>query len=133
MIAPLFQAQHRQQFFQILFVGLLVVQQHWEDDVLFYRQFRDQIKTLEDEADIPSAEHRQVAFLHRKNIFAVDEHLAGSGSVQRTDHIQQRTFAGTRLTDNRNKLTFGDGEGGVFQSMNRSLACPVCFGDILNF
>ena len=127
MIAPLFQAQHRQQFFQILFVWLLVVQQHWEDDVLFYRQFRNQIKTLEDEADIPSAEYRQVAFLHRENVFTVDEHFAGSGSVQCADHIQQRTFAGTRLTDNCNKLTFGDGEGGVFQSMNRSLAGPVCF------
>ena len=37
MVAPFFQAQHRQQFFQILFVWLLVVQQHREDDVLLHR------------------------------------------------------------------------------------------------
>ena len=96
-------------------------------NVLFYRQLWDQVETLEDEADVSAAEHRQVTLFHRKNIFSVNEHLPRSGSVQRADHIQQRTFAGTRLTDNRNKLTFGDGEGGVFQSMNRSLAGPVCF------
>ena len=127
MAAAFFQAQHRQQFFQILFVWLLIVQQHRENDILFHRQLRDQVEALENETDIPSAEYRQVAFLHRENVFTVDEHFAGSGSVQCADHIQQRTFAGTRLTDNRNKLTFGDGEGGVFQSMNRSLAGPVCF------
>ena len=53
------------------------------------------------------------------------------GGVQRTDHIQQSTLAGTRLPDNRNKLTFGDGECRLFQSADRSLASPVCFGDIL--
>lgn len=42
-------------------------------------------------------------------------------------------FAGTRLTDNRNKLALGDGEGGIFQSMNCGFAGSVCFGDILNF
>ena len=52
MVAPCGQAQHRQQFFQILFIGLLVVQQHRENDILLHRQLRDQVEALEDKADI---------------------------------------------------------------------------------
>ena len=54
------------------------------------------------------------------------------GGIQCADHVQQRTFTGARLTDNRNELALGDGESRLFQSVDRSFAGPVCFRDILD-
>lgn len=95
MFPPCGQVQYRQQFFQILFIWLLVIQQHRENDILFYRQLRDQVETLKNKANISTAKYRQVPVFHRKNIFAVNKHLAGSWSIQCADHVQQRAFAGT--------------------------------------
>ena len=93
MVAAFVKAKHCEQFLQIGFVRFLVIEQHRKNDVLLDGQLRDEIKTLEDEADIAAAEYGQIAFLHRKNVLAVDSHTAAGRRVQRADQVEQRRFA----------------------------------------
>ncbi|MPM39110.1 hypothetical protein SDC9_85742 [bioreactor metagenome] len=65
----------------------MVVQQYGEDDVLLNRQLGDQVKALKNKADVAAAKNGQVAVFHCKNVFAVNQHLAGGWVVKRAHHI----------------------------------------------
>ncbi len=52
-------------------VGLLVVQEQGEDDVLFYGQLWDKLEGLEDEADVAAAEDSTFLFGHGEELLAV--------------------------------------------------------------
>lgn len=61
MMAAFPQLQHFKQFLQIFLIGLLVIQQHRKDDILFHRQFGNQIEVLKNETDIPAAEYSELS------------------------------------------------------------------------
>ena len=131
--AALLQVQDRQQFLQIPFVRLPVVQQHRKDDVLFHGQLRDQVEALEDKADVPAAEHRELFLLHGKGVLAIDQHFTGGGRVQRPHHIQQRTLARTGLAYHGDILPLGNGEADIFQRVDSGFPLTVGLGERLDF
>ena len=106
MLPTVFKIQHGQQFFQICPVRLLVVQQHREQDVLFYGQFRDEVECLKDKTDIAAAEDRQLPVFHGKNILAINQHLAGSRRIQSTNQVEQGAFAGAGFANDRHIFAF---------------------------
>ena len=80
---------------------LLVVQQHREQDVLFYGQFRDEVECLKDKTDIAAAEDRQLPVFHGKDILAINQHLAGSRRIQSTNQVEHGAFAGAGFANDR--------------------------------
>ena len=111
MTAAFLQIQNTQQLFQILFIRLPVIQQQRKNDILLHGQLRDQIKALENKADISASKNGQAAFLHGKNIPAVNPYLTGCGSVKRADQIQQGAFSGTGFSHHSDIFPFGNTKG----------------------
>ena len=93
MMPPLREPQNSQEFFQIGFIWLLVIEQDRKDDILLDRQLWDQVEALKDKTNVAPPEDRQIAFSHRENILAIDEDLSCTGCVHGTDHVQERTLA----------------------------------------
>ena len=71
-----------------------MIQQQREDEILFDGQFRHQIETLKNKADVAAAEYGKVPFFHRENVLPVQEHPARGRGVQGADDVEQRAFAG---------------------------------------
>ncbi|MNL55262.1 hypothetical protein D3C87_1786600 [compost metagenome] len=127
MIAPVRQGQNGQDFIHIRLIRLLIIEQQWESDILLHIKLRDQIERLKDKTDIPAAEYGQFLVLHAKNIVPVDPYLAGRRRIQGPYHVQQRTFSGTGLPDNRDKLAFGHGKTYIFQGVNGRFTGSIGF------
>ena len=62
-------------------------------DVLLGRERRQQVEELEDEADPPTTEDRDLVVAHAEMGGAVDRHLARRRLVEPTDQVQQRALA----------------------------------------
>lgn len=53
-------------------------------------------------------------------------------SVQRADHVEQRTFSGARFPDHRDVLSLWDGKADIFQRVYGSFAAAVRLADIFD-
>lgn len=91
-----------------------MIQQQRKDYILLYRQLRDQVKCLENKPDVPASENGESLLFHSKGIFFINKNIAGSRSIQRTDHIEQRTLARSRLSYDGNKFPLWYGETDIF-------------------
>src|SRR5258707_354166 len=80
------------------------------------RQRRQQVEELEDEADLVAADSREVVVGQPGERFAVDADLAGRGTVEAADQIEERRLAGAGRSDNREHLAARDREADGIES-----------------
>ena len=59
-----------------------------QQDVLFRRQGRDQVERLEDEADLLTAQQRQVLVVEGAKVGVADVDLSGSELIEAGDAVQ---------------------------------------------
>ena len=77
----------------VVLIYSAVIQSDGEDNVFPYIQGRDQIKTLEDKADLSPAKCGQPVFLQTKDILSFDIDFPGVRAVQPSQHVEQSTLA----------------------------------------
>src|SRR5438034_11462447 len=62
-------------------------------------------KLLEHEADVSSAQLRQLAVVKPRRVDTADPDDAAAGPLERSDHVQERGLARARRSDDRDQLT----------------------------
>src|SRR5919198_412062 len=89
-----------------------------------------QEELLEDEPDLPSPQHRQLAVAHPRRVDAADPDDAAAGPLECADHVQERGLARSGGPDDRHQLASLDGkghapEGGYRRLLTVDLGHPV--------
>ena len=82
----------------------MAVVKHRHLDVFQRRRAREQVETLEDEADFFVADIRQRIPVERGNVNAIEQIIAAARTVQRADHVHQRAFAGATRAHERHEF-----------------------------
>jgi len=85
-------------------------QQQRQLDVAERGQHRDEVVELEDEADVAAAPARQRALGQRADVGSVDHDLAGRGTIDACDQVEQRRLAGARRPHEREEFALGHAE-----------------------
>ena len=101
--------------------------------VLEGRRSRQQLKILEDEADLAIANPRQPGFVEACHILAVEAIGARGGPVQASQDVQQRGLSRTGGADERDRLTAMDSQMDVIQRDDGLAAHLVGLADALQF
>ncbi|MPN10839.1 hypothetical protein SDC9_158136 [bioreactor metagenome] len=94
----------------------------------------EQVKVLEDEADLTVADARELLFGILLNRLPVQDIFAAVGHIQTTDDVHQRGLAAAAWPDNAHKFAFIDGQIGAVQrahlfSADRIHLCNAGHGD----
>ena len=82
---------------------------HRHRDVFERRQRRNEMKELEDEADLLAAQPGQTVLVEPRDVGAVDRDRSGARGVEPRDEPEQRRLAAARGTDDGDKLTGRNG------------------------
>ena len=90
-------------------------------DVLPHRGMFGQEELLEDEADLPSPQPRQLAVAEAGRVDASDPDDAAAGPLERPDHVQERGLARPGGPDDRHQLAPPHGKGDPAESGHRRL------------
>ena len=93
-------------------------------DVLGGAQDRHEAERLEDVGDRPASEADEIGLAHRGHVGAVDDHPTGRGSVQPTEHVEQRRLAAARPALDRDQLAATDGQVDPAQGVDDRVAVP---------
>ena len=64
-------------------------------DVLDHGELRDQIVRLKNEADSGGSNGRKLVVRHLRDVIAPEVEIAIGGTVETSEQIEERTFAGT--------------------------------------
>ena len=99
-------------------------------DVLAHRGVLGQEELLEDEADLPGPQSRQLAVVQPRRVDPADPDHALARPLQRADDVQKRRLARPGGPDDRHQLAPPDGEGHPAQGEHRRLLA-VDLGDPL--
>ena len=118
-------AQADEHYFQWM-RQLLEVQQEVRDagefqgnrDVLQRRHGRNQMKRLEDDADMAAAKARQRVLVEGIERCAVDHHLSAVRTFQSRHYHQQRGFSRARRADQADRLARSHPQADILQDMN---------------
>jgi hypothetical protein len=103
---------------------------HRHGDVLERRERRDEVKELEDEADLLATESGEAVFAELGDVDAVDQHVTRARRVQPGNQPEQRGLAAARGTDDRHELASGDVERDRMQDRERLGAADDGLGDV---
>jgi len=82
------------------------------------RHGRDQMKRLEDDADLAAAKARQRVLVEGIERRAVDHHLSAVRTFQPGHHHQQRGFSGARRPDQAERLARGHAQADILQNVD---------------
>ena len=96
-----------------------------QDDVLLRRQHRQQVEELEDEADVLSAQLRDLGVAELAEPCSRDRDVALSRLVERREEVHQRRFSGARGAHDRGQLPALDSERDAAQRVHGRLALAV--------
>ena len=102
-------------------------------DIVQRRGTGQQMKHLENEADLLVADISQFILGQGTDLLAVDEILALDGRVQAAQQIHQRGFSRTRLAHDGNEFPALHHEIDVFQGVDLFAADLIGFAEVLNF
>ena len=91
-------------------------------DVLDRGQRRDQIELLEDEAERAQAELRELVVGQRREVAALEEHVAGARPVERAEQLQERRLAASARSLERDELAGFDLEVDAVERAHRGRA-----------
>ena len=75
----------------------------------------DEVEALEDEADLAVTDTRQLVLVERRDVLPIQQILPVGWGIEATNHIHQRTLAGTARAHDANQFPPVDGEGNSFQ------------------
>src|SRR5215470_16179711 len=99
-------------------------------DVFQARQRRQQVEELENETDLVASHLRQLVVMQAGERLAVDQHIAGGGTVEATHQVEECRFAGSRLTDDRYHLAARDRQRDLVERGDAPLALKALGGAI---
>ena len=111
------QTQLLQHFFGAGFSGFAVDvrKRHRQGDVVQNGKVRDEIETLENEADFLFVECDHFFFLELADILAVHQYFTVELRIQAAQQVHQRRLAAAGFTDDRNQFTFFERQLDVLQ------------------
>lgn len=95
------------------FLKILSGKYHRKKDVVAERECIQQVKILEDETEMISAESRDILFADLREIHAVQKDFASGGPVERGQDVQQCGFAGPGFAHDHGIFSCFHGEGDV--------------------
>src|SRR5689334_10088028 len=101
-------------------------------DVLARGEGGDEVRRLEDEAELTAAELRALALTQLAKIAPKEHHAPAAGVIQSSDDVEQRRLASAGTSAYGDKLTIADGEIDMAQRRHRVLAGPVLLVHVLD-
>ena len=91
-------------------------------DVVLDREGVEQVELLKDEAEIVAAEGGAVGLADGREVFAVEQHLAGGRLVEPGEDIQERGLAGAGFAHDGDVFAVFHAEIDVFERLDRRAA-----------
>src|SRR5580700_3852106 len=110
-------ALQRLEGFVLVGHAVEVLRQH---DVFKRGEVGNQVKLLEDKADLLGTDTRQLVCRNVRDVLAVQPDLAGRGSVQAPYQIYKRRLAGPGRPHDRDPLAEINGQGEVVESTDHA-------------
>src|SRR5919106_711555 len=123
--APVGEADVGEQFVDPPSLGLASRELEREEDVLLCGQHRQQVEELEHEADVATAELRELSVAELRDRRAVDPDLARGRPVETGKNMHERRLARARRAHDGDQLALVDRERGAPQSVDRGVALAV--------
>ena len=111
-------------------VGLFAGDRERQQDVLLRGQHRQEIEELEDEADVPAPELRQVRVVELRDRLTCDRHLAGGRLVEPGKDVHQGRLAGARWAHDGGELAFRHVEGDAPERIDGGVTLAVAAGQV---
>ena len=102
-------------------------------DVLDCRSAREQIEALKNESDFRVANHSALIAIELRDVDAVEHVGAGRRTIETSDDVHQRRFAGTGRTHDGDELAFIDVEVDARERVHFDLAHRVSFRELPDF
>ena len=103
---------------------------HRQHDVLDDRDHWEQLKELEDNAEILSSPARHLVFVQLMRARSIDPDFASGGAVNAGNHVQQGGFAAARFADNADEFACVDLQVHTFQRVIITDGGLVIFVDL---
>ena len=101
-------------------------------DVVERRGARQQVETLEDEADLAVAHDRELIAGHPRDIFAVEDVTAARRAIETAEDVHERRLAGSRRARDRHELALLDVHVGAAQRTDCHFADGVGLDEVAN-
>ena len=108
------------------------IRQSGNQDVFQYRQLRQQVVVLKDEADRPIAEAGQFGFRQPIRVLAAQRDGAVRGRVQSADRVEQRALARSARTQDRQILAGAQLQRYVAQDAQGLAARRILFAHVVD-
>ncbi len=131
MLEPVFEPDLADQIVYELLVRRLPGQLGRQEDVLLGVQHREQIEELEDEADMPPAELRQIVVAEVRDLGAVDRYGARCGPIEAGEDVHERRLARARGAHDGGELALRNVERDAAQRVDGRVALAVAAGDVM--
>ncbi len=93
---------------------------------------RQQIVSLEDEADLSAPQAGALAVGELRQLLPIDDHLAGGDRGEPADDVKQRRLAGARRTDDADELAAGHFHGDAAKRVHVHFAHVVDLAEVAN-
>jgi hypothetical protein len=108
-----------------------IAEVHRQHHVFDDRERRQQLKELEDDAEVAAAPRGHLALAEGVDRHIADEHRACGGAVDAGDHVDQGRFAAAGLADDRHELAALDLEIDAFERGKATGGAEVGLLDLL--
>src|SRR5262245_31562915 len=99
-------------------------------DVFQARQRRQQVEELENKTDLVAPHLRQLVVVQAGERLAIDQHIAGGGTVEAAHQVEECRFTGSGLTDDRDHLAARNRQRDVVERGDAPLALKALGGAI---
>ena len=110
---------------------LLAGNRQRQEDVLLRRQHREQVEELEDEADVLTAQLRDLGVAEAAELCARDPDRSGGRAVERGHDVHQRRLARARRAHDRGQLALLNVERHSTQRLHCGVALAVTAGYVM--
>ena len=103
-----------------------------QGDVFEDGQRGDQVKKLEDDADVLAAEKRQAGFVQLGDVHVVDDERAAVSLIDAAQQVEQRAFPAAAFAEQDEEFAFPNVEVNRVQHSARALAFSIEFAESAN-
>src|SRR5579862_6778312 len=101
-----------------------------QGDIVVGVERKKQIESLEDETYIVAAQQGARSIAHFGEVVSIEQNAAAGRLSQAADHVQERGFAASRWTHDRNEFTLKYLDAHAAQGRHVHLAGPVNFPQV---
>ena len=124
---PLFQAQQTGNSFEAVRVETVSMDVLREGNIVIRIERRQQIKSLEHEADFVAAQQGSRGVAHFREVIPIEQHAPPSGLSQASNHVQKRGFTATRRPHDGNEFAGKNGNADAAKRRDLYLARAIHF------